>query len=197
MMNNHDVHKTSYNDIDFYCDNNFLNIDDIIILNEEVDDENNKLVIIVLTTTILGDGVDFFYKSIIEVNKKYDKEKTDVVVFCQKRIMRIISGTIDHNILYLPYHSLRRGTDRNILRHLFAMKAGHPNIHPKVTPAEKRAMDLYFNSKSYEEIGSALKIKKGTVSIYKNKIIKRFGVFNELELFYKLKVIDEFKISDI
>ncbi|HDS8301894.1 TPA: hypothetical protein QH701_004802, partial [Escherichia coli] len=197
MMSNHDDDKTSYSDIDFYCDNNFLNIDDIIISNEEVDDENNKLVIIVLTTTILGDGVDFFYKSIIEVNKKYDKEKTDMVVFCQKRIMRIISGTIDHNILYLPYHSLRRGIDRNILRHLFAMKAGHPNIHPKVTPAEKRAMDLYFNSKSYEEIASALKIKKGTVSIYKNKIIKRFGVFNELELFYKLKVIDEFKISDI
>lgn len=51
-----------------------------------------------------------------------------------------------------------------------AMEAwGHPNIHPKVTPAEKLAMDLYFNSKSYEEIGSALRIKKGQYLFTKTK----------------------------
>lgn len=192
VMRKYEVCKTSQQGIEFYCDNSFFNIDKIIMNDDRggVCYDGRKLIIVVISSKILGSGSEYFCKVINNINERYRINDTNIIVFCRRRMINVISDTVDNRVLCLPYHSLNSGTDIEVLKHIFIMSFKERNVFLKITPAEKKVIDLYFHNKTYEEISHLLKIKEGTASIYKNKVIKRFGVSNELELFYKVSIIN-------
>lgn len=151
--------------------------------------DGRKLIIIVISSNLLGCGSEFFCKVINDINEHYRIDDTNIIVFCRNRMINVLSDTVDNRILCLPYHSINNRTDIDVLKHIFLMSFRERNVFLRITPAEKKVIDLYFHNKTYEEISRLLKIKEGTASIYKNKVIKRFGVSNELELFYKVSII--------
>lgn len=152
--------------------------------------DGRKLIIVVISSNILGSGSEYFCKVINNINGRYRINDTNIIVFCRHRMINVISDTVDNRVLCLPYHSLNSGTDIEVLKHIFIMGFKERNVFLRITPAEKKVIDLYFHNKTYEEISHILKIREGTASIYKNKVIKRFGVSNELELFYKFSIIN-------
>lgn len=191
-MRKYEVCETSQQEIEFYCDNSFFYLDKIIMSNNGggICHDGRKLIIVVISSNIIGCGSEYFCKTINDINERYRIDDTNIIVFCRNRMINVISDTVDNRILCLPYHSLNGGTNIEVLKHIFIMSFRERNVLLKITPAEKKVIDLYFHNKTYEEISLLLNIKEGTASIYKNKVIKRFGVSNELELFYKVSIIN-------
>ncbi|ATB80878.1 TPA: helix-turn-helix transcriptional regulator [Escherichia coli] len=180
---------------EIYSDNTFFNIDSIIgtDTNESICCDGRKLIIIIISNNMLGCGSNYFCQIIEHINRKNKKSDINIIIFCRRRMVNIISDTVNNRILCLPYHSLIRGMSISMLKGIFLMSFRERNINLRVTPAEQRVIDLYLHGKTYDEISSILGIKPGTASIYKNKVIKRFGVSNELELFYKMYIINKVK----
>lgn len=142
----------------------------------------NDTNIIIITTNILFDGVFFFKKSIVSDSGRY-------IVFSNKRIKEIISGTISKNCSFYDISELKEYQSlANINSAPVHMKKYNFPVKDKNLIEYKVAL-YYVSGLSFVDIAQIINKDIKAISYYVKKMLVRYKLTNKIDLYLKLMLL--------